>query len=268
MDRLAGKVAIIVGGGQSPGEGIGNGRAISVRFAEEGAKVMVVARHRESAEETINCMNEKDRQNCSVYVCDISQEENVENMLRECNSRYGQIDILVNNVGVCRGDTRFFDLDWNSYEDTMKNNVGGALHIFRHIRPYMKENGGSIIQITSVAGSILTEQKLFSYSFSKHSMKYLGECMAATFARDGIRVNNIVLGYVNTPLAIGYSVNQGKDREEVIRERNRWVPLKGGMGDAWDTANAALFLASDESKFITGASLPVDGGTLVCGGRC
>lgn len=268
MDRLVGKVAIIVGGGQTPGEGIGNGRAISLRFAEEGARVMVVARHRESAEETINCMNEMNRRNCSVYVCDISQEENVENMLRECYNRYGRIDILVNNVGVCQDDARFFDLNLDTHDEIMKNNVGGAISIFRHVHPFMKENGGSIIQITSIAGSVLTEHSLFSYAFSKHTMKYLGECMAATFARDGIRVNNIVLGYVNTPLVIERAVKQGKDRSEVIRERNSWVPLKGGMGDAWDTANAALFFASDESKFITGASLPVDGGALVCDGRC
>ena len=269
MGRLADKVAIIVGGGQRPGQGIGNGRATAVRFAEEGAKVMVVSRHSESAQGTLDAMKESDRMRCSIHTCDISDEESVKEMFKTCYERYGHIDIMVNNIGADADDTDFFHLDMKIYENIMKNNVDGAIYCFRHIYPYMKENGGgAIVQITSIAGSMIGKHNLFSYSLSKHTMKYLGENMAATFVKDGIRVNNIVLGYVNTPLVIEYAVEHGQNREDVIRERNRHVPLKGGMGDAWDTANAALFLASDEAKFITGASLPVDGGAIVCGGRC
>lgn len=269
MDRLKDKVAIIIGGGQRPGQGIGNGRATAVRFAEEGAQVMVVSRHPESAQGTLDVMKESDRIRCSIYTCDISNEESVKKMFKTCYERYGRIDIMVNNVGADVDDTDFFHLDMKTHENIMKNNVDGAIYCFRHIYPYMKENGGgAIVQITSIAGSMIGKHDLFSYSLSKHTMKYLGENMAATFVKDGIRVNNVVLGFINTPLVIEYAVEHGRNREDVIRERNRWVPLKGGMGDAWDTANAVLFLASDEAKFITGASLPVDGGSIVCGGRC
>lgn len=269
MGRLADKVAIIVGGGQRPGQGIGNGRAIAVRFAEEGANVMVVSRHQESAQGTLDVMKESDRVRCSIHTCDISNEESVKDMFKTCNERYGHIDIMVNNVGAYVNDTDFFHLDTKVHEDIMQNNVNGTMYCFRHIYPYMKENGGgSIVQIISIAGCMIGNHSLFSYSLSKHTMKYLGENMAATFVKDGIRVNNVILGFINTPLVIERAVEHGQNREDVIKERNKWVPLKGGMGDAWDTANAALFLASDEAKFITGASLPVDGGSIVCDGRC
>ena len=266
--RLFGKTAIVIGGGQRKGIGVGNGRAICTRFAEEGANVLIVARHLDSALGTINYINEKYRSNCSVFAGDISNEQSVLEMFSECKKQYGKIDILVNNVGEFKGDSSFFELDFDNYENITQSNVRGAMYCFRHIYPYMKERGGSIIQVSSIAGSMIVRQNLFTYAMSKHSMKYLGEIMAATYAKDGIRVNNIILGYVNTPLVIERGIEAGKKRDEVIEERNKTVPLKGGAGDAWDTANAALFLASDEAKFITGASLPVDGGALVCGGRC
>ncbi len=268
MGRLNGKTAIILGGGQTSGSGVGNGRAISIRFAQEGANVMVVARHAESAKGTIECLDDSFRNNCSAFVGDISKEGDVVRIFEECIKRYGQIDIVVNNVGIADYDTSFFNLNFANHERIMKNNVEGALYCFKHIYEYMRPKGGSIIQITLIAGSMTTGDALFSYSSSKHMMKYLGEMMAASYAKDGIRVNNIVLGYVNTPLVINRGIAQGKSCEEVINERNKKVPLRGGAGDAWDTANAAVFLASDESKFITGASIPVDGGMLVCEGRC
>ena len=268
MDRVAGKTAIVFGGGQRSGEGVGNGRAISIRLAEEGASVMAVARHIETAEETLNLMNGKDRDRCIAYSADICNETEVNDVFDICFRKYGHIDIVVNNVGKYGDPERFMDMDFSSYEDMMKNNVEGAMHCFRGVYPYMKNNGGSIIQIVSIAGSMIGNHNRFSYSFSKHCMKYLGENMAATFAKDGIRVNNIILGSVNTPLVIEYAVEHGKNREEVIAERNSRVPLKGVEGNAWDTANAVLFLASDEARFITGVSLPVDGGALVCNGRC
>ncbi|MBQ7172302.1 MAG: SDR family oxidoreductase [Clostridia bacterium] len=257
-----------MGGGQRPGEGVGNGKAICARFAEEGASVFIVARHIESAKRTLSFIDERHRERCAVFEGDVSKEDDVKNAFRACFERYGRIDALVNNVGVFDGDAAFMDFDMEHFDKAMEITANGAIYCFRHIYSYMKDRGGSVVQISSIGGSMIGKHGRFSYAASKHMMTYLGQNAAATFAGAGIRVNTILLGYVTTPLVIEPMVEAGKTREEAIAARNRLVPLKGGCGDAWDTANAALFLVSDEAKFITGANLPVDGGSLVCGGRC
>lgn len=267
MERLKGKNAVIIGGGQRKGEGIGNGRAISIRFAEEGANVTVVARHMESAEGTIDRIGKEYRESCHPDVCDISKEDEVRDLFERIGERIGNIDVLVNNVGVFAKESTFFELDMESHRKSMDVNVNGAMYCFKYVVPLMK-SGGSIIQVSSIGGSIVAAHEFFSYAMSKHMMSYLGENMAATLAPKGIRVNNIILGVVNTPMAIEPLVENGANRKDVVQRRDDAVPLLGGAGTAWDTANAALFLASDESRFITGASLQVDGGALVTNGRC
>ena len=270
MNRLANKTAVIVGGGQTPGQDIGNGRAMAIRFAQEGAAVFVTARHLESAQETVRMIREQVPEAVAgAGICDITDEESVKAMLAEARDFLGRIDILVNNVGIClTTDRGIFGMDSNDFDFVMDTNVKGAMFLYRNVYDYMKENGGAIVQTASVAGvSVYRGDGPILYNLSKCAMIRLGEATAARFAAVGIRVNTIVLGFVQTAMAITSNMKRsGRAREEVIENRNKMPPLKGGQGTAWDTANAALFLASDEAKFITGANLPVDGGQTVMKG--
>lgn len=266
--RLDGKIAIVVGGGQMPGEGLGNGRAIAILFAREGAKVMVVARHQERAQTTVDMIKEEGGE-AFAYACDTANEEQVKKMFAVCKERYGRIDIMMNNVGIVpNSDTGLLTTDEETYDRVMDVNLKAALFCIRHVHPYMQQQGGgAIVQTASMAGMCVTKNNSpITYSLSKCAMIRLGELAAAQFAKDGIRCNNIILGMIQTPIGIEPSVERGIDRQKAIDMRNNLVPLKGGMGTAWDTAYAALFLASDEAKFITGANLPVDGGSCVMRG--
>lgn len=266
--RLAGKIAVVVGGGQMPGSGIGNGRAISVLFAREGAKVMVVARHLERAQETVDMILEEGGE-AFAYACDTTDENQVKQMFAACVEKYGCIDIMMNNVGIVpNSDTGLLTTPEDTYEKVMDVNLKAALFCIRNVHPYMQKQGkGAIVQTTSMAGACVTKNGgPITYSLSKCGMIRLGELAAAQFAKDGIRCNNIILGMVQTPIGIEPSVERGIERQSAIEMRNKLVPLKGGMGTAWDTAYAALFLASDEAKYITGVNLPVDGGCCVMRG--
>ena len=266
-ERLKNKTAVIVGGGQTKGEDLGNGRAISLLFAREGARVVVAARHEETAAETVRMIRaENPDAEADAFACDVTDEDSVKELLRFSAERLGRIDVLVNNVGIgLPGDTGLFGASSGDFDLMMATNVKGAMFLYRNVYPYMKERGGAIVQTASIAGvQVYRGDGPLLYNLSKGAMIRLGENTAARFAADGIRVNTIVLGLVQTSMAITSNMRRmGKSREEVIRARNASIPLKGGQGTAWDTAAAALFLASDESRFITGANLPVDGGQTI-----
>jgi len=259
--RLDEKIAIVVGAGQQPGDTIGNGRAISILFAREGAKVMLVDKNFDAAKET-KSMIEKEGGESLVFKADITREDNCRRIAEKCVEVYGRVDILVNNVGTGTGDRKLVDLSEDIWNKIFDVNLKGMFFTCKYILPVMeKQESGSIINISSAAA--VSAVRYVAYKISKSGVNSLTHQLAMKYAKNGIRVNAIMPGLMNTPMAIeGIARNTGRSKEEIIRSRNKMVPLKGGMGDAWDTAYAALFLASDEAKFITSVILPVDGGQI------
>ncbi|KKN24553.1 hypothetical protein LCGC14_0893690 [marine sediment metagenome] len=258
-NRLKNKIVIVIGAGQQPGDTIGNGRAISILFAREGARVMLVDRNLESAKET-NSMIDKESGESFAFEANILIEKDCQRIVEKCLEIYGRIDVLVNNVGIAVGDQRIVNLREEVWDKIIDTNLKGMFFTCKHVLPIMeKQESGSIINISSIAAVSVTP--LFAYKVSKSGVNSLTHQIAMRYAKYGIRVNAIMPGLMNTPIAIeGFARSTGRPKKDIIEARNRRVPLKGGMGDAWDTAYAALFLASDEAKFITSVILPVDGG--------
>ncbi len=258
MGRLQGKVAIVVGAGQTPGATIGNGRATALRFAEEGARVLLVDRRLDSAEETLAMVAERGGEG-SVQAADITREADCKALIDACVERYGRVDILHNNVGIGTGDRGAASMTEDVWDRIFATNLKGVMLVCKHALPVMREQGGgAITNISSVAA--VCAVGLVAYKSSKAALNAYTHALATGNARYGIRANVIMPGLMNTPMAIEGNVAAGRDREELIRQRDAMVPLGGRMGDAWDVANAAVFLASDEARFITGVCLPVDGG--------
>jgi NAD(P)-dependent dehydrogenase (short-subunit alcohol dehydrogenase family) len=257
--RLQGKVVIVTGAGQTPGETIGNGRAISVLFARAGAKVMLVDKRLNSAQETQRIIDQEGGE-CFAYAADVSRADDCKGMAEKCVEIYGRIDILVNNVGVGgegQGPVMLQEKDWDRI---FAVNVKSMYLTCKHVLPYMeKQESGSIVNISSIAA--VNAVPMLAYKTSKAGVNALTHSVAMQYAGKGIRANAIMPGLMQTPMAVvGWSKLRGISQEELIQERNKRVPLKGGMGTGWDTAYAALFLASEEAKFITAVTLPVDGG--------
>jgi NAD(P)-dependent dehydrogenase (short-subunit alcohol dehydrogenase family) len=257
--RLADKVAIVAGAGQTPGDTIGNGRATSVLFAREGAAVLLVDRDEASAAETAR-MIEGEGGRCAVFEADVTKEDDCRSLSEACVSQFGRIDILHNNVGIGTGDAPPTRLEEKAWDRIFDVNLKSAFLTSKHVLPVMREQrSGCITNISSVAA--VAAHNLLAYKTSKAGMNALTHTLAMTQAKYGIRANVIMPGLMNTPMAIeGISAARGVSKEELVRARDAMVPLGGKMGSAWDVAYAALFLASDEAKFITGAVLPVDGG--------
>lgn len=257
--RLKDKVAIIVGAGQTPGDTIGNGRAMALLFAREGARVMLVDRRLDSALETKTMIDQEGGHSFAIKA-DITRSVDCKQMAEQCMETYGQIDVLVNNVGIGSGDRGPVNLSEEVWHRIFDVNLKGMFLTCKYVLPYMENQGkGSIINISSAAA--VCSVNMLAYKTSKAGVNALTHSIAMKYASKGIRVNAIMPGLMNTPMAIeGISQDLGISKEELIKRRNSQVPLQGGMGDGWDTAYAALFLASDEAKFITSVILPVDGG--------
>jgi NAD(P)-dependent dehydrogenase (short-subunit alcohol dehydrogenase family) len=257
--RLADKVAIVVGAGQTPGETIGNGRATAILFAREGARVMLVDRVLESARETEKMIRDEGGE-CFAYQADITSESACEALAAACVDRWGRIDILHNNVGIGGGDAGVTRLTEEAWDRIFNVNLKGMFLTCKHVLPVMrKQGGGAIVNISSVAAVASTG--IVAYKTSKAGVNALSHAMAMSSAKHGIRVNCIMPGLMNTPMAIESWVGVlDISRDELVARRDAQVPLRGKMGTAWDVAHAALFLASDEAGFITGVILPVDGG--------
>jgi NAD(P)-dependent dehydrogenase (short-subunit alcohol dehydrogenase family) len=257
--RLQDKIAIVVGGGQTPGNTIGNGRATAILFAREGARVLVADRELASAEETV-AMIAAEGGAASAFEMDVTREADVAAMAAHCTDTYGRIDILHNNVGIGTRDASAQQIEMPDFERIFDVNLNGPLLACKHVVPAMRQQGsGAIINISSVA-SIAGTTNMVAYKTSKAALNALTQSLALANARFGVRVNAILPGLINTPMAIeGLSSARGISKEELIAQRDRMVPM-GKMGSAWDVAHAALFLASDEARFITGILLPVDGG--------
>jgi len=257
--RLVGKVAVVVGAGQTPGTTIGNGRATAVLFAREGAKVLVVDRDTASADETREAI---EAIGGTAFVCgaDITDESQVVRIPAACHDAFGRIDVLVNNVGIGTGDSGVVGMERDVWDRIFEVNLTGMMLTCKHVIPVMREQGGgSIVNISSIAA--IASTRMAAYTSSKAAVNALTQHLAGANARYGIRVNAIMPGLLDTPMAVeSISAASGVDVDEVRASRDKVVPLGRHMGTAWDTAYAALYLASDEAGFVTGAILPVDGG--------
>lgn len=263
VGRLSGKAAIVVGAGQMPGETIGNGRAIALTFAREGAEVMCVDRIVERAEETA-AMVTAEGGSAFAHAADITRLEDIEGVAAAAITRWGRIDILVNNVGIgSAGDGPAHKCTDEAFERVFAVNFTGARRLIRAVLRAMRAaESGNIVNISSLAS--IAGANMIAYEISKAALNRLTTATAQGNASKGVRCNAILPGLMDTPMAIsGTAERDGKSLDEQRAIRAAMVPLKGGMGTAWDTANAALFLASDEAKFITGVLLPVDGGASV-----
>jgi NAD(P)-dependent dehydrogenase (short-subunit alcohol dehydrogenase family) len=258
--RLQGKTAIIVGAGQSAGETIGNGRAMALLFAREGAQVLCVDRRLESAAETVD-MIAAEGGSAAAFQADVSHDAGCAAVVAEAKSRWGRIDILVNNVGIGgNGDGPAHRADEAAWDRIMAVNLKSAWMTIKHTVPIMREQaGGSIVNISSLAS--LAGGSQVAYEVSKAGMNRLTTSVANANAAHGVRCNAVLPGLMDTPMAVtGIAEATGSTTAAVREARSARVPLRGKMGTAWDTAHAALFLASDEANFITGVLLPVDGG--------
>jgi NAD(P)-dependent dehydrogenase (short-subunit alcohol dehydrogenase family) len=257
--RLRGKAVIVVGGGQTPGDTIGNGRAAAVLFAREGARVMVADRNLDSARETV-ALIAKEGAEATAERVDVTSDDDCRALIAACVNRWDRLDVLHNNVGIGRGDAGPAHITDDAWDAIFAVNVKGALHTCRHALPVMRrQESGVILNVSSIAA--VCSVGLVAYKSSKAALNAFTHAMALGNAKYGIRVNAILPGLMNTPMAIeGISEARGVAKEDLIAERGARVPLRGGMGTAWDVAHAAVFLASDEARFITGVLLPVDGG--------
>ncbi len=256
--RLEHKKAIVVGAGQTPGETIGNGRATALRFAQEGAQVVCADLRLESAQETARMIVDGGG-NASAIHADVTDESSVRAMIDESLGTLGTIDILHNNVGIGAGDGTTLTITEEAWDRIMAVNLKGVVFACKHALPPMREaRTGVILNVSSIAAVCSVD--MAAYKSSKAALNSYTQSLAMANASYGVRVNSIMPGLMDTPMAIEAWTSAGFDRETLIDERNRSVPLNGGQGDGWDVANAALFLASDEAKFITGVNLPVDGG--------
>jgi NAD(P)-dependent dehydrogenase (short-subunit alcohol dehydrogenase family) len=260
--RLEGKMAVVVGAGQTPGETIGNGRATALLFAREGAQVLCVDRDLSSADATVS-MIDKEGGLASAFQADITRENDCEALVAAARGNFGRIDILHNNVGIGAGDSSVQRLTEANWQRIMDVNLKGMWLTIKHVLPVMKDQGGgAIVNISSLAS--IAPANIIAYEVSKAGVNKLTESVAALNARHGVRCNAILPGLMDTPMAVaGIAGARGQTQAEVREARNARVPLGGKMGTAWDVAYAALFLASDEAKFITGVLLPVDGGMSV-----
>lgn len=263
--RLEGKIAVIIGAGQSPGEGIGNGRATTLRFAREGAKILAVDRIIASAGETA-AMAAHEGGECIPFEADVTRTHTLAAVMRAAEERWGRIDILHNNVGVSvgGGDKPLDELTEEAFDRVCAVNLRGTIMACKHVLPVMRrQRAGVITNISSVAARE-NSYPLVAYKATKAAMVAFTEQLALQNAPYGIRANCILPGLMDTPMAVDTRARaSNRSRAEVAAERDARVPLRGKMGTAWDVANAALFLASDEADFITGVALPVDGGALV-----
>ncbi len=260
-DRLKDKVALVLGAGSS-GPGWGNGKATAVAFAREGARVACVDINAAAARETAGIIHAEGGEAIAL-TADVSKSADVEAAVAATLGAFGRIDVLDNNVGIATVGG-VVDLAEEEWDRVFAINLKSCFLAMKHCIPVMeRQGGGSIINISSIASIRWTGVPYATYYTTKAGMNHLTRTTAVQYAPQGIRVNAILPGLMKTPmvevsagLAAAYS---GGDVEEMWRKRDAQVPM-GHMGDAWDVANAALFLASDESRYVTGIELVVDGG--------
>ena len=262
--RLADKVVLVTGAG-SVGPGWGNGRAIAVRFAEEGARVYGVDRDPERLTETAQMVAEEG----NTFLpgsCDVTRSTSIAQMVAQGMAEFGRIDVLINNVGGSAkgGPVEMSEEIWDAQIDL---NLKSVFLTCKHVLPHMLAQGsGAIVNISSTSGMRWTGAAQIAYAATKAGVIQFSRVLAVQYAKQGIRVNTVVPGQLHTPMVEVRLAGQraGGDVEALLKQRQARIPLPF-MGDGRDTANAALFLACDESRFVTGTEIVVDGGMSV---RC
>ena len=259
--RLDGQAAIVVGGGQTPGQTIGNGRATAITYARSGARVLVADRDLDAAAATVAEITAEGG-DAVPFRADVTDEADIAAMVADACDRWERLDILHNNVGisVAGGDAEISKIEGEAFDRIMAINLKSMVLAIKHALPVMRgQQSGNIVNISSTAAH--EDYPWVTYKASKAAAKAMTEQVALQNAPHGIRVNCIQPGLMNTPMAVDARMDAwNMTREEVVAMRDAKVPLGGKMGTAWDVANAALFLVSDEARFITGVTLMVDGG--------
>ena len=257
--KLEDRVCVVVGAGQTPGETIGNGRAAAITYAREGARLLLVDHIAERVGETQRILADEGFA-AETLVADVTVESGCQSISDEAKERFGRIDVLHYNVGKSQGDGEASELALANWSEIMTLNLTGYYLTCKHALPTMRaRRAGVIIGISSMAAH--GAHMNMTYGVSKAGMNSLTKSLAIHNAPHGIRVNAIMPGLMDTPMAIERRAGeQNRSRDEIRTERARQVPLLNQQGTGWDVANAALFLASDDAKYITGVCLPVDGG--------
>ena len=258
-DRLKDKVAMVTGAGSS-GPGWGNGKAVAVLFARQGARVFAVDNNADAVAQTQGIIEGEGGQ-CTSHVADVTDGEQVAAMVQRCVEIYGGVDVLHNNVGILRvgGPVEASEESWDLVVDV---NIKSMFLTCKSVIPQMLERGGgAIVNISSITGIRYVGVPYISYSTTKGAVLAFTRSIALQYADKGIRANTILPGLMNTPMIVEplKGAYADGDVQKMIDIRDQQCPT-GKMGDAWDTAYAALFLASDEAKYVNGAELVVDGG--------
>lgn len=258
MLNLTGKIALIMGCG-AVAQGWGNGRASAVLMARQGAEVFGTDLNIENARETARLIEEEGKV-ATVTHCDCTNADSVAKAVAACMETYGRIDILMNNVGMSQPGSPV-DMAEDVWDSQVEINLKGAFLACKHVIPIMQaQGGGSIINVSSVAGMRYVGKPQVAYSAAKAGLIQFTKATAVIYAAQGVRLNCVVPGLMQTPLLDNLVQKYAKDDPEAfLTRRSNQVPMKY-MGSGWDTAHAALFLASDESRYITGTEIVVDGG--------
>ena len=253
-DRLKGKVAVVTGAAPR-GEGVGNGMATALLFAREGARVVLVNRSAERAEKLRKQIVAEGGE-AAVFAGDMAKADAAEAMAAFAVKTYGRLDILHNNVGIgAPGTPEAVTLaDWNK---VLEANLTTTMLCTKYCLPKMKEGGGgSIIMVSSIAGALglIGSPGAVAYATAKAGLHGFTLSVAADYATQNIRANCIIVGSVHTPM-VAHLGAEARDR------RRKMVPMQV-EGTAWDIAHGAVYLASDESRWVTGVMLPIDGGLV------
>ncbi len=256
--RLQDRVVVVVGAGQTPGETIGNGRAASLAFAREGATVVLADRREDSASATLDLLRSEGFDG-SVVVADVTVEHDCQRLIESTVETHGSVDVLHYNVGHGNGDVDFPEQAVEHWDAIIDANLRGFFLCTKHVLPVMRsQESGVIIGVSSAAA--LASGGGITYKASKAGMNAIVQSLAVKNGKYGIRVNAIMPGLIDTPMAVeGLAKALDIGRDELRSARNKAVPLGSRMGSAWDVANAAVFLASDDASYISGVALAVDG---------
>jgi NAD(P)-dependent dehydrogenase (short-subunit alcohol dehydrogenase family) len=266
--RMQNKVVLVTGAG-SVGPGWGNGRAIAVRMVQEGAHVMALDLHNDRLEETLRLGKEAQATHqgeIASMTCNVTSAASIQTAVEATLKRFGRIDVLINNVGgsAAGGPVEMSEEVWDAQID---HNLKSVFMMCKNVLPHMLEQGaGNVVNIASTSGIRWTGSAQVAYAATKAAVIQMGRVMAVQYAKQGIRVNTVVPGQLHTPMVETRLAKQraGGDVQTLLSQRQARIPLPF-MGDGQDTANAVLFLSSDEARFITGTEIIVDGGMTV---RC
>lgn len=268
MLSLKGKVVLITGLGQADDDTWGIGAAIAALFARQGASVFGANRSVAPAERTKQRI-EKEGGVCDVVEADVTNSQSVKALVDKCMAKHGRIDILVNNVGGSQpgSPASMTEEVWDAQMDINLKSIYLTCH---YVLPIMEKqaSGGAVVNIASIAGLRYIGKPQVAYSAAKAAIMQFTKATAVMYADKKVRLNTVVPGLIFTPYTRGLAerYDPGGDPAAYMKNRDAQVPM-GRMGDAWDVANAALFLASDQSSYITGQKIVVDGGITASTGR-